>query len=345
MRPALAAWSKRCGNGIATGARVQREGTLATLILSKKAPMHASSLNNLNPAVRARLSELRNTFIAAEPFPHVVIDDFLEADFVRALLDEFPAFERGNAVGDDGAPGGKSTVDRIRSLGSAYARLDEVIRGAEFLAWLGELTGIENLLYDPWYLGGGTHENRDGMSLDAHVDFNYHPSERWHRRLNLIVYLNPLWDEFWGGSLELFRDPQFDATPSRSVVPSFNRCVVFETSERSWHAFNKIRLPGSQHHLTRRSIALYFYTKDRPEHEIAPRHTTFYVNRPLPETIVENAVLSRSDVDEIRHLMEARDAHIRLLYAENTELRAAQDKGFAGNLLYLAKRAYVRFRR
>ena len=299
----------------------------------------------LNPDVRERAAELQATFVSAEPFPHIAIDDFLDMNFARALLAEFPAFERGNAVGDNGELGGKSTVDRIKALGPAYVRLDEVIRSREFLDWLGALTGIDNLLYDPWYLGGGTHENRNGMSLDAHVDFNYHPSERWHRRLNLIVYLNPLWDEAWGGSLEFFRDPHADAKPSRSVVPLFNRCVVFETSERSWHAFNTIRLPESQHDLTRRSIALYFYTKDRPAHEVAARHTTLYVNRQLSDRITEGALLSGDDLAEIRQLIEARDAHIRLLYSENTELRAAQDKGFAGNLLYLAKRAYVRFRR
>lgn len=38
-------------------------------------------------------------------------------------------------------------------------------------------------------------------------------------------------------------------------------------------------------------------------------------------------------------------AHIRMLYAENTALRKAQDAGLTGHLLYLAKRAYVRFRR
>ena len=303
------------------------------------------TLDILNPAVCQRVGELREKFTSAAPFPHLVIDEFLQEDFARGLLETFPAFDRGNSMGDDGVPGGKSTVDRIKALGPAYSRLDDVIRSAEFLDWLGQLTGVDNPLYDPWYLGGGTHENRDGMSLDAHVDFNYHPSERWHRRLNLIVYLNPIWDESWGGSLELFRDPQTDASPSRSVVPLFNRCVIFETSERSWHAFNTIELPESQRHLTRRSIALYFYSKDRNADEIAPRHTTYYVNRPLPENLVEGAVLSAQDVAVIRQLIAARDAHIRLLYAENTELRKAQDKGFTGNLLYLAKRAYVRFRR
>jgi hypothetical protein len=308
--------------------------------------MQASGdLSILDRDLLERISHHGSAFTGAQPFPHVVIDNFLDADFARALLDAFPSFERGNSVGDDGVQGGKSTVDRLRELGPAYARLDDTIKSRPFLEAIGEITGIPDLIYDPWYLGGGTHENRDGMSLDAHVDFNYHPSERWHRRLNLIVYLNPEWEDAWGGCLELFRDPAADARPSRSVTPAFNRCVIFETSERSWHAFDRIRLPEQHRQLTRRSIALYFYTKDRLEAESVARHTTLYVNRQLPEKYCDGHVLSRGDVADIKQLLEVRDAHIRRLYAENTELRAAQDKGLSGNLLYLAKRAYVRFRR
>lgn len=305
----------------------------------------APGISIIHPRVLEAADQLGAGFAAADPFPHLVIDDFLTPDFAARLLSEFPGFEDGNFIGDDGVPGGKSTSDQVRQLGPAYRALDDAIRSPEFLQILSRLTGIEQLIYDPWYLGGGTHENRDGMSLDPHVDFNFHPSERWHRRLNLIVYLNPAWDAQWGGNFELFRDPHASPRPDVSISPSFNRCAIFETSERSWHGFDTIRLPPGQSGLTRRSIALYFYTKDRPEDEIAPRHTTYYVNRQLPERFAEGAVLDAADVAEVRALISQRDAHIRMLYAENTALRKAQDTGVGGQLLYLAKRAYVRFRR
>ena len=305
----------------------------------------STNLPIINPSVLESSDTLRARFTSALPFPHVVIENFLTAEFAESLLGTFPAFERGNAIGDDGEIGGKSTLDKIRQISPAYEHLDDAIKGPEFLNAISAITGIERLIYDPWYLGGGTHENRNGMSLDPHVDFNFHPSERWHRRLNLIIYLNPEWQDQWGGCLELFRDPAADARPSRVVAPTFNRCVIFETSERSWHAFNEIRLPHERSSESRRSIALYFYTKDRPADETADRHTTYYVNRQLPEHITDGKVLTRSDVADIKHLLEQRDGHIRMLYAENTALRKAQDSGLTGHLLYLAKRAYVRFRR
>ena len=308
--------------------------------------MHGSpGASLLHPRVLESADRLGAEFTRAEPFPHLVIDDFFAPGVAERLLAEFPRFEEGNFVGDDGQPGGKSTSDQVRRLGAAYRALDDAVQSPAFLQTLSRLTGIDGLLYDPWYLGGGTHENRNGMSLDPHVDFNFHPSERWHRRLNLIVYLNPAWEAAWGGCFELFRDPHASPRPDVSIVPVFNRCALFETSERSWHGFDTIRLPPGQEDLSRRSIALYFYTKERPVEEIAERHTTYYVNRQLPERFTEGRVLDAGDVAELRGLIAQRDAHIRMLYAENTALRKAQDSGIGGHILYLAKRAYVRFRR
>lgn len=303
------------------------------------------ALSILSPNIIANADALSQRFQLGAPFPHVVMDEFFAQDFVETLTTEFPAFEQGNHVGDNGQPGGKSTVETIRDLGLAYRQLDETIQSPAFLKFLSQITGIEGLLYDPWYLGGGTHENHTGMSLDPHVDFNYHPSERWHRRLNLLVYLNPGWDEQWGGCFELFADPHASPRPDVSIAPIFNRCVIFETSERSWHGFSAIQLPTDQGDRSRRSIALYFYTKDRPLDEVADRHTTVYVKRQLPERISAGRMLDGTDVSEIRSLIQQRDEHISTLYAENTALRKAQDSGLTGQLLYLAKRAFVRFRR
>jgi 2OG-Fe(II) oxygenase superfamily len=290
------------------------------------------------------LTALGNTFVHAAPFPHIVLDQFFTAEYAHALLATFPSFEQGNAVGDDGQLGHKSTIARIRKLGEPYAALDDMIQTPAFLAWLGRVTKMDGLLYDPFYLGGGTHDNRHGASLNAHIDFNYHPSERWHRRLNLIVYLNPEWDAAWGGSLELFRDPHANGSPDVSIEPRFNRCVIFETSERSWHGFSTIQQPAEKQSQTRKSIALYFYSKTRPESEVAPKHTTIYVQRPLPEYVQAGHTLTEAQANELRALMDARDAHIRWQYDENTQLLQAQERGLAGHFIYLAKRAFIRMR-
>ncbi|WP_109124060.1 2OG-Fe(II) oxygenase [Dyella sp. C11] len=295
--------------------------------------------------VLERENALKVQFASAEPFRHVIIDDFLAPRFADALLASFPTFEKGNYIGDDGRPGGKSTVDRVRGLGEAYQKLDDVIQTREFLDFVGRITGIDDLIYDPFYLGGGTHENRHGQALRAHIDFNYHPSERWHRRLNLIVYLNHEWDESWGGMFDLYRDPYAATKPQVRVAPLFNRCVIFETNEKSWHGFDMINMPEEQRHLSRRSVALYFYSAARPSEETAGRHTTHYVNAQLPEHMAPGRMLTDADVAHIRQLIAQRDEQLRNLYDENSRLLQAQDKGFGGHLLYLFKRLYVRYRR
>lgn len=309
-------------------------------------------LELLDPVLPARGDALRAQFDAAQPFRHLVIDGFFERRFADALLAQFPSFERGNARAEDGSLGNKSTVERIRGLGPAYTQLDDAIQTRAFLDFIGTITGIPDLIYDPWYFGGGTHENRDGQDLDAHVDFNRHPVERWHRRLNLIVYLNHRWDDAWGGSLELHSDPRADDDRVVAITPLFNRAVIFETTEWSWHAFPQIRLPKAERGLSRRSIALYFYSAQRPAEELADTHSTIYVDGPLPARFVPGHVLSEDDVQELRVLLRRRDMHNQRLYGDVAALtrqledaQAALAGGSVGRLAHLARRVLGRLRR
>ncbi|MBS0569937.1 MAG: 2OG-Fe(II) oxygenase [Proteobacteria bacterium] len=295
----------------------------------------------LNPATIDRADGLAAQFQRAEPFRHVVIDDFFAPEFCAQLLAEFPPFERGNARNEAGELGNKSTVEKIRGLGPTYAALDDTIRTHGFLDLVGRITGIDDLLYDPWYFGGGTHENRQGQDLDAHVDFNRHPVERWHRRLNLIVYLNREWEDAWGGSLELHSDPRALDDRVTVITPLYNRAVIFETTERSWHGFSRIVLPAAKQALSRKSIALYFYTTERPDEELADTHSTIYVDRPLPERFKPGFTLNESDVQELRILLARRDQHNQRLYRDNTALtrqleqaQTALNRGRLGRLRY-----------
>jgi hypothetical protein len=320
--------------------------------MASSAAMSAPALSRyLNGRVLDEVDRHAAAFARREPFRHVVIDDFLAADYAAALLADFPPFERGNARNEAGELGGKSTVERIRHLGAPYAMLDDLIQSPAFLDVISRVTGIPELLYDPHYFGGGTHENREGQDLDPHVDFNRHPTESWHRRLNLIVYLNHEWEDAWGGALELHADPRSRDDRVSLVTPLYNRCVIFETTETSWHGFSRITLPEARRGLTRKSVALYFYTRDRPAEELADTHSTIYVDRPLPERFRAGATLSESDVEELRGLLARRDQHNQRLYRDITRLtkelglaRTALLGGRLGRLHYFAARALARLR-
>ena len=282
-------------------------------------------LSLLHPDVRSRAADLARQFSTAQPFRHVTIEQFLDPPFCQELIAEFPSFAAGDAHNERGELGGKSVIADIARLGSAYSRFDKLMRDGEFLSWIGQITGVPGLLYDPEYVGGGTHENQDGQELDSHVDFNFHARFGWHRRLNLIVFLNPQWEEAWGGCLELLREPLADSGDARKVVlPLANRAVIFETTESSWHGFRMIRTPPGMG-ISRKSLAVYFYSHERPAADIAPPHGTYYYQRPLPAHIQAGCTLREEDVAEIRRLLARRDHHIRFLYERDREFTVLMD--------------------
>jgi 2OG-Fe(II) oxygenase superfamily len=213
-------------------------------------------------------------------------------------------------------------MKRIETLSPSYAAVADYLRSEAFLKLMSDLTGIPNLLPDVNMYGGGTHENRHGQELDAHIDFNYDPQTKLHRRLNLLVYLNREWDESWGGSIELHSNPRKpDQNEIASFAPLLNRAVIFETNEYSWHGFRRINLPADKRRLSRKSLSVYLYTKTRPQHEIVPDHGTFYVQRPLPSYIQPGHVLTKADVDEIKSLLVQRDGWIE--HYHGVELRVS----------------------
>lgn len=215
-----------------------------------------------------------------------------------------------------GAPGIKVVHSDLTQLGAAFREAHDFFGSAPFLEWLGKVTGIPGLLYDPENYGGGTHENLEGRDLRPHVDFNFHPVTKLHRRVNVIVYLNEGWQAEWGGNITLHSDPRSPQDETTPYTPSFNRCIIFETSERSWHSFDLIALPEIEKHRTRRSLSMYFYSKERPEHEVHAEHTTFFVPRGLPERFREGHTLTREDAEELDQLMGQRERLIALYQRE-----------------------------
>ena len=272
-----------------------------------------SELDRLSAPVVENADSYRQVFTSSLPFRHISIDNFLETGFAESLLAEFPSFDRNLAVNEAGATGGKSVNTKIREISPAYQELYAFISSGPFLEFMSRISGIPDLLLDPKMFGGGTHENRHGQELDPHIDFNYAEEHHLHRRLNLIVYLNKDWKTEWGGAIEIHSNPRLpDENQIRAFDPLFNRAVMFETNEISWHGFPRIQLPEAERHRSRKSISIYLYTKERPEGEIAPSHGTFYVQRPLPANIKAGHVLTAEEATDLKALIVRRDRWIEL---------------------------------
>jgi Rps23 Pro-64 3,4-dihydroxylase Tpa1-like proline 4-hydroxylase len=286
----------------------------------------------LNADLDERKDSIGREFAAAEPFRHAVIPDFFAADLAQELLADFPSFQDEFAIGETGDVGRKAEHREVKDISPAYRAVDDFIQTPEFLDFMSEITGIPDLMYDSEYHGGGTHENVDGASLYTHVDFNYHP-RGWHRRLNLIVYLSPEWKVEWGGSLELHSNPWEPYNDVAKVLPAkFNLGVIFETTESSWHGFSRIRLPDDRKDLSRKSFAIYLYTKDRPADQTAASHSTIYVPFGMPEELGPGSTLTEEQNQLLRSRFDEYRDMLKLQYDRQLKLSADFRAGYRMDL-------------
>lgn len=201
-------------------------------------------------------ADLHNDYVTAEPFPHIVIDGFCSPAILEACLEDFPAAPDPDSQSFDRAQERYKTSFNPDHLSSRVRSFFYSMNSRPFLKFLENLTGVEGLIPDPYFLGGGFHQTTNGGHLSVHADFNLHSKLRLERRLNLLIYLNEDWDERFGGNLELW-DQEMKACVRR-VAPVYNRCVVFSTNATSFHGHpDPVNHPEGK---PRRSIALYYYT-------------------------------------------------------------------------------------
>lgn len=207
---------------------------------------------------------------SATPFPHIAIDDFLSTDVLRRVLAEFPDRE-GRSYFDRPQERFKYQFNPNTIDSGAIRNLLAELNSEPFLAFLTAMTGIEGLVPDPGFVGGGLHETLAGGHLSVHADFNIHSALKLERRLNLLVYLNEDWSPDYGGELELW-DKKMRAA-AVSIAPVMGRAVVFNTTLQSFHGQpDPLRCPPDR---SRRSIATYYYTALPAEAGIPKRTTTF----------------------------------------------------------------------
>lgn len=222
-------------------------------------------------------SLLNKDYTSADPFPHIVMDDFLPESLAKEILTHFPSGERASDRVFNIGYGGEHKRQVLPEDCDRYAReLFQFFNSRPILQFLEGLTGIKGLLPDPYFAGGGFHEISRGGRLGVHADFRINDQLHVQRRLNLLVYLNSDWDGEWGGDLELWsRDMK---TCIRKIAPLLNRCVVFNTDADTWHGHpDPLNIPQEK---TRKSLALYYYTASRSIYNEVPSRSTMYVARP-----------------------------------------------------------------
>ncbi len=228
--------------------------------------------------VSAEKSEI---FKTNNPFPYICLENFFNETYLSSVLKDFPDLSNVRKTHQFDSPRDKKkfVTNPEFEFPEKINNLLNFLNSFKFLKFLQILTGIkETLIPDPYFSGGGLHEIKKGGFLKIHSDFNYHPSLKLDRRLNLLLYLNKDWKDDYGGHLELWNKDMSKC--EKKISPLFNSVVIFKTDDFSYHGHpDPINCPED---ITRKSIALYYYSNGRPLEERNSKltfHSTIYRNR------------------------------------------------------------------
>lgn len=220
--------------------------------------------NKINLEAIKKASE---TFKGAKPFDHCVVDNFFDHDFALKLTSEFPDFNDSVWYTYNNAIEIKKASNNWNAFPENTYQLFSYLNSPDFLEFLSKEFGTK--FYPDFGLnGGGWHIHKSKGKLNTHYDYNIHPKLGLQRKLNIIMYMNPNWKEEWGGSVGLYSHDKAKNRPEKlitEVTPLFNRAVIFDTTQNSWHGFpDPINCPENEY---RKSLAIYFLAEPAVETE------------------------------------------------------------------------------
>jgi Rps23 Pro-64 3,4-dihydroxylase Tpa1-like proline 4-hydroxylase len=215
--------------------------------------------------------ELYTAFCSNKPIRHLVIDNFLEKEIASSIFANFPSMEE-MKTHYKGLNEKKAEHSDFSKLHLSFEQLHQALCSPEFISWLQHVTGIKSLETIEDRLGYGLHQGASNSFLDIHIDYNLHPIKKIYRKLNLILFINQQWENDWGGHLELWDADVKNCI--QSIQPIFNRCVIFECSDISYHGYSKINVPEG---VTRKSCYQYYFI---PVSDNVSFHDTIFKPRP-----------------------------------------------------------------
>ncbi len=226
-----------------------------------------------NSLINENIEQWENEYSSAQPFPHIVIDNFFSADILSKVEKEFVPLDKQKDWMTFRHPleWQKNTTFHDFMIPFFTRHLIYEMNSQPFIDFLQELTGVNCLLPDATLTGGGLHAVLPKGQLEIHADFNSHPITKFKRRVNLLLYLNKNWNTEYGGNLELWNSDMTNC--EHTIEPIFNRIVIFNSSDDSFHGHpHPLACPENR---IRKSIAVYYYTQETP----ANSHSTLYQKR------------------------------------------------------------------
>jgi hypothetical protein len=199
------------------------------------------------------IDTLKDKFLNASPFEHIVIDDFLETSYAETIFNLFPT-DHSNWHKYENPIEVKFAFDNINEIPIEIKNFFYLLSCPNLINAMKDLTNIKDLEYDEYLHGAGLHSHPRYGRLNIHLDYEKHPFSGKERRLNIILFMTKNWNTDWNGANELW-DKNVTSCISKTDI-KFNRAIIFKTNDISWHGLpNKIMCPEG---IFRNSLAYYY---------------------------------------------------------------------------------------
>ena len=207
------------------------------------------------------------------PYHYTCVDNFLPIEILERVRAE--ALEIGEKPAENSTANERLKTSYNPDRMPVYSKaVFHALNSRPFIQLLENMSGIEGLIPDPYFRGGGIHRTNTTGFLSIHADFNHHSVMNLQRRLNVLIYLNPDWKEEYGGSFEIWTDDMSEKVEGFS--PIMNRMCCFSTGDTTMHGNPEpVNHPNGDPRL---SIALYYYTATWEDGRIA--QSTVFKQRP-----------------------------------------------------------------
>lgn len=217
------------------------------------------------------ISQLHEQYETAEPFKHLVLENFFTEDVANRLFEHFPSMDslkvKRKSLNED-----KVEDYHFERWDPVFTDARNALRSDEWYAKLSSITGIAGLHTTDDNLGSGLHQSANAGYVDVHVDVNVNPAKGLWRRINLLIYLNKHWKEEYGGHLEIWNKEMTKCYDK--VLPGFNKAVIFYTDDNSPHGVSKVTVPEGE---SRKSFYTYYFT---PLEEGVKYRDSKFISRP-----------------------------------------------------------------
>ena len=207
---------------------------------------------------------------------YLIAENLWDKEFLNKINDDINTFTNWDGIKKFYGSEGKRYCNNSEKLPRSVLNLINFCNSKTFLNALEEITGEEGLIPDPYFEGGGIHSTINKGFLKMHTDFNWHNKLKLYRRLNLLIYVNPIWEEEWLGHLKFGIKKGNLIEITQSILPTFNKTVLFTTTDSSYHGHpDQLNAPKG---VSRKSIAIYYYVSNKPKRTARfKRITTTYI--------------------------------------------------------------------